>query len=83
MVKKIYLACHILHFFFTCRTIIKIEVLRDVNTNQIIYSSRSFFLETLITLKEYKIKNESAYIVIETTDESSTIKKKIKNGYVT
>ncbi|SOV73985.1 conserved Plasmodium protein, unknown function [Plasmodium sp. gorilla clade G3] len=64
--------------FFTCRTIIKIEVLRDVNTNQIIYSSRSFFLETLITLKEYKIKNESAYIVIETTDESSTIKKRLK-----
>ncbi|KJP87110.1 hypothetical protein AK88_03278 [Plasmodium fragile] len=66
------------NLFFNCRTIIKIEVLRDVNTKQIIYSSRSFFLETLITLKEYKIKNESAYIVIETSDETSSIKKRLK-----
>ncbi|SCN59405.1 conserved Plasmodium protein, unknown function [Plasmodium chabaudi adami] len=64
--------------FSNCRTIIKIEVLRDVNTKQIIYSSRSFFLEALITLKEYKIKNKSAYIVIETSDENSTIKKRLK-----
>eukprot|EP00366_Plasmodium_knowlesi_P001376 XP_002258873.1 hypothetical protein, conserved in Plasmodium species [Plasmodium knowlesi strain H] len=66
------------NLFFNCRTIIKIEVLRDVNTKQIIYSSRSFFLETLITLKEYKIKNESAYIIIETSDETSSIKKRLK-----
>ncbi|CAG9479106.1 unnamed protein product [Plasmodium vivax] len=66
------------NLFFNCRTIIKIEVLRDVNTKQIIYSSRSFFLETLITLKEYKIKNESAYIIIETSDEKSSIKKRLK-----
>ncbi|CXI30045.1 conserved Plasmodium protein, unknown function [Plasmodium berghei] len=64
--------------FSNCRTIIKIEVLRDTNTKQIIYSGRSFFLETLITLKEYKIKNKSAYIVIETSDENSTIKKRLK-----
>ncbi|EUD67347.1 hypothetical protein C922_02053 [Plasmodium inui San Antonio 1] len=66
------------NLFFNCRTIIKIEVLRDVNTKQIIYSSRSFFLETLITLKEYKIRNESAYIIIETSDETSSIKKRLK-----
>ncbi|CRG99772.1 conserved Plasmodium protein, unknown function [Plasmodium relictum] len=64
--------------FFNCRTIIKVEVLRDIKTKQIIYSSRSFFLETLITLKEYKIKNESAYITIETSNETSSIKKKLK-----
>ncbi|CRG94276.1 conserved Plasmodium protein, unknown function [Plasmodium gallinaceum] len=64
--------------FFSCRTIIKVEVLRDVDTKQIIYSSRSFFLETLVTLKEYKIKNESAYITIETSNEKKSTKKRLK-----